>query len=783
MEFDRRALKENALRSANPIPALKGIADNLLHEYHAIMKYITSRDATLVYTAAEGFGTDDEMMINVLCNRTKPQIELIDKEYRQLAKNTKHKSLTDCVVSETSGNYGHFMKYLTQSRGVFLATQLKNAMDGIGCDKVVVNEIFCTSNSADIAELRKVFEQMTDSNLGDRLRSELGGEHEKLIIHLLQNGRPESPVDEALAEEQAKTLQQMIKSGGTMMGGLSNAAEESVSKYIASISPDQIQVVKTKWEKLFPSSDSLPKTIEKKFGGALEEAVLMLLKHPKQIFSKKLYDAMKGIGCNEEVLSRILGGNHKHICVSVAQEFQEAYKNSLREEIRKETGGNFETALLTWLMGVDPTGGLEPTINYYLKLYPTFTNAPQLGLFIDLVDRVIGNMKDYLASFDADLLKFATKGFGSDERLIVNVLCTKTKAQLDAVDQKYRAKYHQTLKEYINSEMGGDLAEMLSYTQMAEDEFDATVLYKAFKGLGCNKDAVIEVVCTRSAARLQAARAYYEKRYDENLLDRIRSELSGGLEYLVLRMFNGSRGRPDNGEVIANHEAEVIGNGFQNGTWTSDATQFVDKLTEFSVDELKPIQAAYEQIYSESLELSIKKHFSGSLEIALVSLLFDPIDLYCRYIKAATDGVGCDEATISRILGGNDKAIVHRIAKRYFEKYDVQLTQLLSEELFYDYRNACMTYVATADVTGGVEEKLTALVLESHNPPPPPPPKRTPPPKTTFYERNKGGLETAGKVALGAGLVIGLGAAVLVAGPVGVVVGVVALSALANDGK
>lgn len=101
------------------------------------------------------------------------------------------------------------------------------------------------------------------------------------------------------------------------------------------------------------------------------------------------------------------------------------------------------------------------------------------------------------------MLKIAAKGFGSDESLIISILCARTKAQLDEIDLIYRSKYGQTLRQYIESELGGDLARMLTYTQMAEDEFDAHALHEAFSGMGCNKDLVVEVVCTRSAARLQ----------------------------------------------------------------------------------------------------------------------------------------------------------------------------------------------------------------------------------------------------------------------------------------
>lgn len=262
------------------------------------------------------------------------------------------------------------------------------------------------------------------------------------------------------------------------------------------------------------------------------------------------------------------------------------------------------------------------------------------------------------------------------------------------------------------------------------------------------------------------SRQYYEAKHDENLMDRIRSELGDKLEYLCIRLFQGARGQvggpPFDAEAVATSLYEEGPN-----KWGTDPREFIDALTNHTLLQVREICKAYERKYNSSLESVIQSEFSGEFEKALVSLLYDPIDLYCRNLKEATDGLGTTESVISRILGGNDKATVQLIAKRYFEKYDESLVAVLNSELFYDYRNACVTYVETSDITGGVEEKLTALELDAHNPPPPPAPRKratppSPPPKKEKPEDEMSGAEAA--VLVGC-----FTAAVLIGGPVVVV--------------
>lgn len=109
-----------------------------------------------------------------------------------------------------------------------LAKILQKAFDGIGCDKSVLNELLTTLSNTEIQGMRQAYERSNDSSLLDRLKSELSGQHEELILLLLQRGRGEGPADPASAHATAKQIFDIIKSGSSMMGGLSNKAESQL---------------------------------------------------------------------------------------------------------------------------------------------------------------------------------------------------------------------------------------------------------------------------------------------------------------------------------------------------------------------------------------------------------------------------------------------------------------------------------------------------------------------------------------------------------------------------
>jgi hypothetical protein len=186
-------------------------------ELESLLQYVAKRDAKLIHKATSGMGTNDDLLISVLCTKTKHQIAAIDNFYREESQGF---ALKNVLESEAGGNYGKALTYICRSRPQFLTEKLQAAMSGLGCDKDLVNEIFCLNSNEDIAEMRKIYEQTTDKNLADTLRSWLSGEHRELILSLLLLGRTQTEPNEAEAAVVAEKLFSKMQRGTNALGGL-----------------------------------------------------------------------------------------------------------------------------------------------------------------------------------------------------------------------------------------------------------------------------------------------------------------------------------------------------------------------------------------------------------------------------------------------------------------------------------------------------------------------------------------------------------------------------------
>jgi hypothetical protein len=70
------------------------------------------------------------------------------------------------------------------------------------------------------------------------------------------------------------------------------------------------------------------------------------------------------MNCDEEMLSRSLGGISKVQAMDLAARYRAKYDTDLAARITERTGGNYCKALITWITVQDPTGGLEDAISH-----------------------------------------------------------------------------------------------------------------------------------------------------------------------------------------------------------------------------------------------------------------------------------------------------------------------------------------------------------------------------------------------------------------------------------
>lgn len=96
------------------------------------------------------------------------------------------------------------------------------------------------------------------------------------------------------------------------------------------------------------------------------------------------------------------------------------------------------------------------------------------------------NALAYVLKRDASLVYKAGKGMGTHDSLLIRVLASRTKKQLETIDRHYRElpenSSRRSLQEFIKSECSGDYQQFLRYMVKPRPKFLADQLSKAMDG-------------------------------------------------------------------------------------------------------------------------------------------------------------------------------------------------------------------------------------------------------------------------------------------------------------
>jgi stress response protein SCP2 len=326
------------------------------------------------------------------------------------------------------------------------------------------------------------------------------------------------------------------------------------------------------------------------------------------------------------------------------------------------------------------------------------------------VKQEIKQLKQFMATLDAESVVAATRGLGTNEERLIDVLCSRTKSQMDSLSAAMVSKTNKTLLQVVKSEVSGNFGKLVGYSLMDVDDFGAQVFSKAVKGMGTDEAALIDLCMTHSNEELKAIKLKWEARNDGSLVDTLRSEFgtfSKHARNLFLKLFLSERGEnPTVDAALAESQADKLHKAGVAKRLGTDEEVFINILVSSSREQVQAIKQAYEKKYSMSLQRAIEKEMSGTLEKGLVALLQPSVPAYIAYaLYQAFDGIGCDRDRVCRLLGGADKKLLPDISARFLDVYGKTIQECLKDEttVMGDFKAAATQWVMGSDPTKRME--------------------------------------------------------------------------------
>ncbi|WAR23203.1 ANXA7-like protein [Mya arenaria] len=254
--------------------------------------------------------------------------------------------------------------------------------------------------------------------------------------------------------------------------------------------------------------------------------------------AEKLKDAMDGLGTNEEAIVEVLVNHNNEQRQKIKGAYAAAYGKPLVDDLISELTGDLEETIVALMM------------------------TPR--------------------ELDAKLLHDAISGIGTEETMLIGVLCTKTNDEIDAIKEAYKKLYDADLNEEIQSDTSGYFRRLMfslvsgkrqegmadydraheeaqklidaGVNQLGTDEcdFNAVLCLSSHEQLQCvfQKYEELREGCTieddiKSEVDLEYIKSVFEQKYEKTLYETVDGECSGYYKRCLLSLIVGKYVAPE----------------------------------------------------------------------------------------------------------------------------------------------------------------------------------------------------------------------------------------------
>ena len=290
---------------------------------------------------------------------------------------------------------------------------------------------------------------------------------------------------------------------------------------------------------------------------------------------------------------------------------------------------------------------------------------------------------------DAQALRDAMKGFGTDEAALIKIVANRTNQQRMAIKEAYKTAFGRDLISDLKSELRGKLEDAMVALFTEPIEYDCDSLKNAMKGVGTDEDSLIEIITSRPNWMLKKIKEKYKEKYKKDLESAIKSETSGDLERLLVSILQCKRSENNNPNMneCAAQAKELFDAG--EAKWGTDSAVFNKIFTGCSPAEIACIAREYHKISGHTILDGINKEFSGNTKKALRSIVYatiSPSEYFATRVKDAIKGFGTNDHLLIRVLVTRDEIDMPQIKQYYKQLYGKDMIEDIKKDISGDYR-------------------------------------------------------------------------------------------------
>lgn len=287
--------------------------------------------------------------------------------------------------------------------------------------------------------------------------------------------------------------------------------EDELVKALGNLGPLERYLISKHYEETHEVN--LAKLMKKECGsGSLGKALQLLACPIEEAEARVLNDAVDGVGTDELLVYTTLCGRTKEELAAIRKAFFDLNDEGLGSKLEEELGGDLKSLIMMILEGEHEEEEYDPEVH-----------------------------NEERAEDDAKLFdKAGLSKFGTDEEGLFSIILKSPPEHLKQVNTKYVDRTGYSITKSLEEELGGDAKDAaIHIVNMKLKPIDTVVnvIQKSMKGIGTDEYHLTAAIL-RYQSLLGEILPAYEEEYGERLEDKVKSELRGDFEKLIVRMIN-----------------------------------------------------------------------------------------------------------------------------------------------------------------------------------------------------------------------------------------------------
>ncbi|XP_054853337.1 annexin A4 [Eublepharis macularius] len=297
------------------------------------------------------------------------------------------------------------------------------------------------------------------------------------------------------------------------------------------------------------------------------------------------------------------------------------------------------------------------------------------------------------AEEDAQKLRKAMKGLGTDEDAIIDIVPKRDLAQRQQILIAYKSSIGRDLIADLKSELSGNFEKAIVGLMTSITLYDVQELKNAMKGAGTDEGCLIEILASRSNDEIRRINETYKHQYGTRLEEDIVSDTSSKFRRVLVSLSTGNRDESHYvDEGLAQQDAQCLYEAGEN-RWGTDESQFITVLCTRNRNHLLKVFDEYKRLSGKDITESIKSEMSGDLEDALLAIVKctrNKNAYFAERLYKSMKGLGTDDNTLIRVMVSRCEIDMIDIKAEFKRMYGKSLYSFIKGDTSGDYRKVLL---------------------------------------------------------------------------------------------